>query len=232
MNRGLLMVAFGKKFDKMAAYAIKHSRRFTELPFTVLTNIKKEKRCNIWNKIENINFIYINDITQNNRKYKTSMINYSPYDFTIYIDADSVIQHKGIERAFKKLENYDIMLNVYGLWVNRIPLSYYRRAMKILNVRPPVYIYYGAFIGFAKTENARKFFKNWKENWIKTRLPREMPALASTVKKMGNKLKLVKTNNTDDIFSWKVNFNAVIQHEYGAAFWKRFFGKNRDILCQ
>jgi len=230
MNNGLLMVAFGNKFDKMTAYSIIHSRKYTDLPITVLTNIKN--RCGLWKKIKNVNHVFINDATVNNRKYKTSMIDYSPYDKTIYIDADSVIQRKGIEKAFDKLNDNDIMLNVYGRWLLRIPLSYYRVAMGILNVKPPVYIYYGAFIGFSKTDNARLFFKNWKENWRKTGIRREMPALASTVKKMHGKIKLIKTNNTDNIFSWKINPRAIIQHEYGAAYWKRFFGKNRDILCR
>lgn len=220
---GLLYVAFGEKFDIMAAKTIAYSQKFTDLPITVLTNVTK--RCEGWKKTKNINFVEIKDSTVNNRNYKTSMINYSPYDKTIYIDTDSVIQQRGIEKAFDKLNGNDLMLNIYGQWVGRVPLSYYRRVMKKLAVTVPIIIYYGAFIGFSKTENAFKFFNNWNNNWKKsctTGTLREMPALACTIKKMPG-LKLIRTGNSAKIFTWRIQKGFCIQHEYGAKFWKIFF---------
>jgi len=219
---GLLYVAFGSKFDIMAAKTIAYSQRFTDLPMTVLTNIKE--RCEGWKKTKNINFVYIKDSTQNNRNYKTSMINYSPYDKTIYMDVDSIIQKKGIEKAFDKLNGGDLMLNVYGKWPSRIPLSYYRVAMHRLSVTIPIIIYYGAFVGFSKTEKAFEFFKNWNRNWKKSGIKREMPSLACTVKKMPE-LKLFRTGNQHGIFTWPLKKNFIIQHEYGARFWREFFPK-------
>ena len=87
------------------------------------------------------------------------MIDYSPYDKTIYMDVDSVIQKNGIESAFDKLNGSDLMLNVYGKWDKRVPLSYYRVAMHRLSVTIPIVIYYGAFVGFSKTDKAKEFFK-------------------------------------------------------------------------
>jgi len=219
---GLLYVAFGEKFDQMAAKTIAYSQRFTDLPITVLTNITN--RCAGWAKTRNINFVEINDVTGNNRNYKTSMINYSPYDKTIYMDVDSVIQQAGIEQAFDKLNGNDLMLNIYGQWVGRVPLSYYRDAMKILGVSIPIIIYYGAFVGFSKTDMAKKFFLEWNKNWKKSGIAREMPALACTVKKMPD-LKLVRIGNKAGIFTWRIQKGFCIQHEYGAKFWKMFFPK-------
>jgi len=219
---GLLYVAFGEKFDVMAAKTIAYSQRFTDLPITVLTNITN--RCTGWAKTRDVNFIEIKDITGNNRNYKTSMINYSPYDKTIYMDVDSVIQQKGIEKAFDKLNGSDIMLNVYGKWTDRVPLSYYRVAMHRLAVTIPIMIYYGAFIGFSKTDTAKKFFLAWNKNWKKSGIQREMPSLACTAKKMPE-LKLIKTGNRDGFFTWKIQKGFCVQHEYGARFWREFFPK-------
>lgn len=222
---GLLYLAFGEKFDVMAAKTIAYSQKFTDLPITILTNIKD--RCVGWKKTKNINFIEIKDSTVNNRNYKTTMIKYSPYDKTIYMDVDSVIQKKGIEQVFDKLDGCDLMLNVYGKWINRVPLPYYRKAMHALGVTVPITIYYGAFIGFTKTEMTEKFFKCWNANWKKsctTGTRREMPALACTVKKMPE-LKLVKTGNKTGFFTWIIRDNFIIQHEYGAKFWRKFFPK-------
>lgn len=220
MNNGILMIAFGERFDRMAAKAIAHSQRYTNLPFTVLTNI--EKKCKEWDKTKNVNFVYIKDTDGKNRQYKTTMINYSPYDNTIYMDADSVIQKKGIEQAFNLLDQNDIMLNVYGNWINRVPLSYYRITFDKLKIKIPITIYYGAFIGFSKTDTAKNFFKKWNCNWKMSGIAREMPALASTVKQFGNTLKLKRLNNTNKIFTWRRQEDFVVQHEYGAAFWKKF----------
>jgi hypothetical protein len=219
---GLLCVAFGAKFDTMAAKTIAYSQKYTDLPFTVLTNIKN--RCAGWGKTKNVNFIYIKDSTENNRHYKTRMIEYSPYDRTIYMDVDAVIQQRGIEKAFEKLDGKDIMLNVYGKWASIIPLSYYRQAMARLSATAPIMIYYGAFIGFSKTDKAREFFASWNANWKKSGIKREMPALACTVKKIKD-IKLVQTGNNDKIFTWKIQKGFCIQHEYGAIFWKKFFPK-------
>jgi len=219
---GLLTVAFGAKFERMAAHTCAYSRRFTDLPITVLTNVNEESRHPKWREVDNVNFVYIKDIQSNNRQYKTSMIDYSPYDKTIYIDADAIVQQKGIEKVFDRLEGKDIMLNVYGKWVDRVPLSYYRRAMALLNVKTPITIFYGAFIGFTKSEGARRFFKAWNANWKRSNIKREMPALACTVKKMPD-LKLVRTGNRDKVFTWIIRKGFIIQHEYGARFWTMFF---------
>lgn len=219
-TNGLLYVAFGNKFDIMAAKTIAYSQKFTDLPITVLTNIFN--RCEGWKHTKDINFVEIKDETVNNRNYKTTMINYSPYDKTIYMDVDSVIQQRGIEKAFDKLDGYNLMLNIYGRWVDRVPLSYYRAAMHKLGVTVPIMIYYGAFIGFTKTERAFRFFKNWNANWKKTGIRREMPSLACTVKQMPE-LKLVSTGNKARFFTWRIQRGFCIQHEYGAKFWKIFF---------
>lgn len=219
---GLLYLAFGEKFDVMAAQTIAYSQQFTHLPITVLTNIKT--RCPDWEKTKDVNFVYIESEAFKNRQYKTTMIDFTPYENTLYMDVDSVIQKSGIENVFDKLDGYDLMLNLYGKWVDRIPLSYYRQAMKMIGIIAPLTVFYGAFIGFTKSEGARKFFKRWNENWKKSGIAREMPALACTVKQM-SELKLVTTGNNDKFFTWPIRDGYYVQHEYGAGFWRKFFPK-------
>lgn len=226
MSNGILIIAFGEKFDNMAADSVAYSRQHTDLEITVLSNLKK--RTEKWDKIANVKFINFDLETKDNRKVKTSMINHSPYDKTIYIDADSIVQRAGIEKIFDKLGSADILLNVYGKWVDRIPLSYYRVAMTRLKETMPIYIYYGAFVGFTKSDGAVNFFKQWNNNYKISLIAREMPSLACTIKK-DTKLNLVKCNSKDNIFSWKVNPLAIIQHEYGALYWRKFFPNNTRI---
>lgn len=220
MNNGILFIAFGEKYYRMAIKTIEYSRKYTKLPFFIITNIKENK----FEKIENTKIMYSNLDTTMNRHIKTSMINYTPFDSTIYMDCDSVIQKEGIEKSFELLSNNDIMLNVFGKWERKNSLSYYRNTMDILNEHFPITIYYGAFIGFNKNNNSYTFFKQWNENWKKSGIAREMPALACTIKQMTN-LKVKALSLNENIFSWKVNKNSIVQHEYGNSnsFWNTYF---------
>lgn len=220
MSNGILFVAFGQKFYDMAMKTVAYSRRFTELPFMILTNINNGSL-----KIKDTDIKYINMPTDRNRQIKTTMIKYSPFDKTVYIDADSVIQKNGIEEAFNLIDGHDVMLNNYGTWHSLKEahrFTYYIKTMRRLNVDFPINIFYGAFIGFNKTETSNKFFVNWNKNWIDSHIAREMPALACTVKKMPE-LKVKRIGNANMIFTWKMNKTACVQHEYGAGFWRTFF---------
>lgn len=224
MKRGILFVVFGKRFYNLALKTIAYSRKFTDLPFHVITNIKN----NGFEKIENTDFKYIDRPDIENRIYKTSMIHYSPFETTIYIDCDAVIQKEGIEKVFDLVNEHDLLLAVYGIWTNDTKaLSYYRVTMKNLNVVFPIMLFYGAFIVFNKTEKAFKFFDSWNENWKKSGVAREMPALACTAKQ-NPEIDIKKIMTKDNIFSWKVNGNAIVQHEYGNSdqFWKLYWGLN------
>lgn len=221
MKAGILFVVFGRSFYNLAIKTIKHSRKFTGLPFFVITNIKN----NDFKSIENTKYKYIDKPDALNRQYKTTMIDYSPFETTIYIDCDAVIQKGGIESVVELIEDNDILLNVYGTWTDQTKaLSYYRITMENLKVKFPLVLYYGAFIVFKKTKQAYKFFKEWNKNWIKSGVKREMPALACTAK-LNTETKIKKIMLKDGIFAWKPNEKAIIQHEYGngQVFWDTFF---------
>lgn len=224
MSAGVLFVVFGKRFYELSLKTIRHSRKYTDLPFCILTNIEN----NDFESIENTSYILINKPDCENRIIKTTMINYSPFDTTIYIDSDAVIQKKGIERVLDMVNGYDLLLAVYGTWTDRTKaLSYYRITMKNLNIVFPLMLFYGAFIVFNKTEKAYKFFANWHSNWVKATVAREMPALACTAK-MLPEVNINKMMIKENVFTWKPNPAAIVQHEYGNGdrFWRSFFKRN------
>ena len=217
---GIIFLAFGHKYYDMALKTVTYSRRFTELPFVVVTNINNGHL-----NVRDTDIKYINMPTEKNRQIKTTIINYSPFDKTIYMDVDSLIQNRGIERAFDLIDGNDLMLNNYGIWKDAVAarrFTYYITTMQVLKVQFPINIFYGAFIAFVKNDMAKQFFINWNKNWISSHISREMPALACTVKKMPE-LKIKRIGSADKIFSWKTDRAACIQHECGAGFWRRFF---------
>lgn len=218
-DKGILFVVFGKEYESMAKKTITYSRRYTNLPFHILTDIKE----NSWEEISNTTFqIFDLNTPFANRQIKTTMIEYSPFERTIYMDCDAIIANKGIEHVFDLFNTSDILLVNYGTYSNGSTiLSYYKITMRELKIQTPLPVYYGAFIGFNKNNNSEKFFNEWNSNWKQVNIEREMPALACTVKM--NKDVIIKTiHESNNIFTWHVNPSAIVQHEYHAGWWNKY----------
>ena len=210
--RGILIVAFGAQYDRLAAHCMAYSRRFTDLPICVLTNrIDRDKK---WVDVSNKHFVHFNMADGENRQIKTTMYEHTPFDKTLYIDSDAIIQKSGIEKWFDKITDNSILLNVYGRWKDdqQAP-SLYRRAFLNAKVSYPVNIYYGAMCGFTKSPETRKFFALWNQYWRMNGSGREMPALACAVK--NSRISVVETSRTHGLFTWPIRSDAIIQHEYG-----------------
>ena len=72
-DQGILTVAFGEKYDKLAAATMRYSRRFTQLPICILTNIKPEDRNKLWETVDNVKFETFPWSQDHNRSIKTQM---------------------------------------------------------------------------------------------------------------------------------------------------------------
>lgn len=211
---GLIYIAFGIEYDKMLAHCLFYSRRYTNLPIVVLTNLKEDERHQRWKDVCGIEFKFIDKPQVENRDLKTSINKYSPFDKTLYLDADCVIQNSGIERVFKSINESSIVLNVYGRWNETKHInSLYRNHFNICGCTLPMDIYYGALVGFGKSEKIDTFFSNWNRFWNDTGSGRDMPSLACAAKKSG--VNIVELNNNDKFFTWIPRKNYTIQHEYG-----------------
>lgn len=223
-SRGIILVVYGMRFDTLAAHTMSYSRKNTNLPITIVTNISETQRHRLWFSISNINFIYRNEPDNKNRFIKLQLYKYTPYEETIYMDIDAVIQNKGIENIFSALEDSAVLLCPYGTFITqRNLLSAYEKAYRMLREKLPVRIYYGAVIVFKKCQDTINFFDAWLNNWRKSKVKREMPALSVTVKRNPG-LKISEISVSKEFFSWRVNKNCIIQHEYGngADFWQNF----------
>lgn len=211
---GIIYIAFGKSYDKMLAYCLSYSIKFINIPILILSNLKEEERDEKWKSIKNVKFKYIEDLQKDNRNLKTSINKFSPFDKTLYLDADCIVQKNGIEKIFDRINDDSINLNLYSRWNKnkKIPRIYVNH-FKINSVQLPMNIYYGAICGFGKSDKIDNFFKIWNEFWVNTGKGRDMPSLASAVVKSG--ISVNELTNKDKFFTWLLNKDFVIQHEYG-----------------
>jgi len=225
MNRGILYTVFGRQYENLAFHTIRHSRQFTYLPIHILTNVIERNKA--WNNMPNVSFTEIDIRQKKNRSIKTQMDKYTPFDETLYLDCDSVIQRTGIEDVFEMLEQHDMVLNLNIYWPkNHKIVKLYKTAMKITNTTLPLSVYNGAFICFKKNENIRTFFLRWYKYWRLTGEGREMPALACAINKSSLSIKEL-TPYVHMLFEPSIyNPECIVQHNYnsnqGHDFFKEF----------
>ena len=98
MTQGIVIIAMGDEYEKLAAYTMAISSYYVKVPIAVLTNVKY--RHEKWKDAQNIEFIYVDISTDSNREVKNQLYKYSPFGETIYLDCDSVITRYGIESVF------------------------------------------------------------------------------------------------------------------------------------
>ncbi len=210
MNRGLLYISFGRECDRLAANTITYSRQFTDLPVCVVTNIKH--RVDKWKAVSDVTFINVKDSVENNRDYKTRMNEFTPFDETLYLDCDSVIQNFGIEEAFSQLADGDLVLNSLLHWeTGQKIIRLYKTAMSNAGTKLPLTVYNGALIGFKKNDRVDKFFTIWNNFWVKNGKGREMPALACAIKSSQAKVNNLKKGFFSPDY---YNHSCVVQHNY------------------
>lgn len=183
MSTGIITVAYGAEYDRCAAHTMAWSRKNTDLPFAVVTNLRAEERCAKWNDVSAIEFIYREESTRDNRVAKLSMDLISPFDKTLYIDADSVIQHSGCEMFVDSLVDHEIAFRFLTHFDTHRPIwRLFVRQFELFGVSKPIAIYYGGVIAFVPGIETRRFYAGWLERWQKTDRGRDMPAQNATIK--------------------------------------------------
>jgi len=220
MNRGIIYIVFGEDYANLAFSTIAYSKKFTDLPISIITNLDKDAYD--WKSI-GVNVLTSGLKTDKNRLVKTSLIHYTPYDETLYIDVDSVIQKEGIEQVFDLLDKKDMVLQSLKEWnADDKYYNLYIEAAQRAGVEPPLSIYIGGFMCFKKNPRVAELFSEWNSLWIGNGCGRDMPALACAVKKSNLNIKTI-TQEKDKLFSFGITKDCIVVHRYGSQDLKKHF---------
>ena len=212
MSIGIITVAFGDHYDRLAAHAFLYSRKFTDLPVFVLTNIPKEKRHKTWDHIPGVQFMEFNKPQSKNRKAKLHIVNFTPFEKTLYMDCDSVVQNKGVELFADLLNDKDMVFNPRITFEPGQKIAnIYARCMKQFGVSKPISIHNGGLFAFKKNETTLAFFKQWFDMWSQFGAGREMPPLNCAIKKSGMDFNKFPQNYFADNH---YNPDAIVQHSW------------------
>jgi len=206
---GHLYVAFGKEYDKQAAWSAVAARRFSDLPICVLTNL--EKRDSKWEEVSDVTFKMFACADTDNRDIKTSMHKHSPFNETLYTDTDTAIQSTKFIEAFDALAFCDIAFPLHGIWEEGKQVTrLYRMAMDMFKVTKPLLVYQGGVCVFRKKVTTNNLFALWNEYWDRFGRGREMMCLACAAKNV--------KGVAIGMLSKEYGFpdSTIIQHFYGA----------------
>jgi len=158
-DKGFIYVASkNRRYYHLAVYSATTMRDF--FPQANITLFTHEK---FLDKQSDIFDIVITDIPVYYRTKMWGMAN-TPYEKTIYIDADSAIVHRDISILFDSLEDCDMF---FGPTVNytsaNIAWAYMDKKLTILPK------YHGAVCGYNKTDLTIDFMNTWYLDYIKQR---------------------------------------------------------------
>lgn len=209
LTRGIVMIAMGAEYEKLAAATIRHSMLHTSLPFAVVFN--NDTPAGDWSGLI-VHRIIVDCQTDKNRLIKTQLYKYTPYIQTMYMDVDAVIQASGIERVFDGLQNAPAVFQRHTTW-SKFKKYYdiYRRAIIQFDSALPVDIMLGGFFAFNRDPRVAAFFDLWRNYWVSFGCGRDMPPLACAVKNSGLPYHTI-TCQVDKLFSFGYRGDCIAVH--------------------
>jgi hypothetical protein len=214
MTQGIVIIAMGDEYEKLAAYTMAISSYYIKVPIAVLTNVKY--RHEKWKDAQNIEFVYVDLPTDSNREVKNQLYKYSPFGETIYLDCDSVITRYGIENVFEFLRNNDFVFQSHSYWTeDKKYYRLYRDTAKHFGVKLPLRIYLGGFWAFRKSAKAIDLFNMWNTYWKEMGSGRDMAALACAVKNSGIEHSII-FKKEHKFFSFGMDADTIVVHRVHA----------------
>lgn len=176
---GIYYVALGEPYDYQCAHSVKLIRKYSDIPIRVITNLVANQRCIEWDSLSNVSFEEVNATRNKNRYYKIRPDLFSPFDITMFCDADSAVQSPEFLTGFDKAQNHDVIFSVLQRFENigqRLPMpGLYCRFIKAEDY--PATIYRSGVFFFRKTKNTKRLFEAWESYWRLLGCGRDMPAL-------------------------------------------------------
>jgi len=158
---GYYFIACGRLNEIFALASITQLRRYSSLPIVLTTNISPEKRDDRFAQISDITIDYFKQQSKSkteNRRIKLQLYKYSPFDYTFFMDCDTKVVSKRVERLFLLLEYGDIVFRKRVKESISSPISYLYKGN--LNIS-----YHGCMFLFKKNSRVRAFFDAWYDAW-------------------------------------------------------------------
>lgn len=170
---GVIYLAFGRPYLAMALNSFLSLRRSNPgVPAAIVTNIGDSAPA-IPGWTEEDHWIHIPRPAKDNRLFKTAIIDYSPFDKTLYLDCDTVVVGD-LSPARFLLDHFDL-----GLKLRQGPPGK-RDNIKLFDGSVDYHDmphWNGGVVLFRSNDKTRDFFRNWKARFQALGNRRDQPSL-------------------------------------------------------
>jgi len=97
LEKGVIYIAFGKRYVDEAIFSARSIKAFTSLPVCLFTDSSLKESC----------FDKVVVISPEHKRAKVDFLSHSPFDRTLYLDKDTEVKHD-ISDVFDLLDRFDI----------------------------------------------------------------------------------------------------------------------------
>lgn len=197
MNRGVCLIAYGDKAEQEAHECLASLRQFHDWPYIIASHINMQTPGDY-------------DNIQASRYAKVTLDQWSPFDDTLYLDADTRVQgdlsvgFDMLNDGFEMLITYSASQGRENMWhvaLDEREATYEEwQCGSILQLQ-------GGVFWFRRCDNVTRFFEAWRCEWLRWR-QFDQAALLRALRVAPVKM---------HILGRPFNGGAVVQHRHGRA---------------
>lgn len=178
---GVVYLAFGATYLVMALLGVKSLRATNpDLNACIVTNVPHvpPEIFDFWR--EGDTWLFVEDSTKNNRLYKTSIIDYSPYEKTFFLDCDTIV-NGSLDEGFVMLDYFDVAMRLKCEGKVGLGKKHSQDVLRgRLKVRDVPHWNSGALF-FRKSEGSALFFDNWSREYNERAFKSDQVSLVDVV---------------------------------------------------
>ena len=205
MNKGVCYIAYGYAALREVGRSIDSLRKVSDLPISLI--------CSEMTSYRGIRHVICEDRSFGARFVKVKLDYLTPYDNTLYLDADTRIQSDVIEEGFQILsQGWDLAIAPSAnqgsdLFAHIDPEEREYTADNIRNVLP-LQLQAGV-MWFAKTARMEALFDAWRKEWMVFK-KHDQAALARALDKTAVRIWILGLD-------WNSRRGAIVDHRFGKA---------------
>jgi len=174
---GVIYVAMGRPYLAMALNSLRSLRSTNPaVPACILTNVLKEPPpAQAWLHDKLYQWRFMDIKSEQNRLIKTEIINYTPFDKTVFLDCDTIV--------LSKIEGISLFLDYFDLCLWNRGDSIKSRKRLLSEGVPACELphWNGGVIGFRHNSRAAEFFRIWNERYRELGSARDQMSLVEAI---------------------------------------------------
>lgn len=173
---GALYLAFGRAYLSMALHSVRSLRRTNPaMPACIITNVRDRAPDVAWWRPGEDHWTFLDMDTRDNRRIKTALAQYTPFDKTIYLDCDTEVLRDLSELTWF-LDYFDLCL--------RLREGGLRGGHTVLNGKAVIGDlprWNSGVMCFRQGERIRTFFEHWSRSYARLGEPADQISLVEAI---------------------------------------------------